>query len=269
MGLDLDAIRKKLASMKSGRAKRLKIVDDKVFNLRIISFPDNDGQPFKERAIYEIGKEWNLLAPSQFDKPDPIKEFTDQLRSRDGKSEDQAKEDWELAKKLFAKVKTHAIVVDRDNEAQGPIIWTFTSAVSQRLYEILLNEDYGDITDVKAGYDLRVSRTTEKNGFKKYTIDPRPKVSPLHKDADKAKEWLDALPSVDGLYKEKSYKELEDILKKFVESGGDDEGAKGKKDDEDDEVQETTRGGSKKEEASSADFSNLDEAFDELERNDD
>ena len=54
---------------------------------RILSFPDNDGQPFKERWFYyNIGNNPGLLAPHQFGKPDPIQELINKLIS-----EDQAK----------------------------------------------------------------------------------------------------------------------------------------------------------------------------------
>jgi hypothetical protein len=220
MALDLNAIRKKLAGMTGNRAKRLKIVDDKTFKLRIIAFPDNDGQPFKERLVYSIGREWNLLAPSQFGKPDPIKELIDQLRNREGKSEEQAREDWSLAKQLFAKVKHHAVVIDRDNEDQGPVIWSFTQSVAKRLYGLMLDEDYGDITDPLSGFDLKVRRIKGDNGFREYTIDARPNKRPLSVDDNKASQWMDNLPSIDGLYVEKSYAELESVLSKFL--NGDD-----------------------------------------------
>jgi len=260
MALDLDAIRKKLSAMSGNRVKRLKIVDDKLFKLRIIAFPDNDGQPFKERLVYSIGREWNLLAPYQFDKPDPIKELTDKLRDRIGKSEEQAKEDWLMAKELFARVKHHAIVIDRANEAEGPMIWTFSRNVAKRLYGIMLDEEYGDITDPETGTDLKVRRTKSDNGFREYTIDPARRESALGTD-DQVNEWMDNLPTIDGLYKEKSYEELDQILLKYM-AGDDGETT-------DDTFTTTERGGKPEESGSSTDdteqsFGDLDEAFKKL-----
>ncbi len=271
MGLDLDAIRKKLAGLSGGnRPKKIKFEDGKQRVLRIVAFPDNDGQPFKERYVYSIGKEWNLLAPFQFGKDDPIKALTDKLRSREGKSESQASEDWNLAKQLLAKMKHHAIVIDRDDEAAGPILWPFSQSVAKRLYEIMLDEDYGDITDLEQGFDLKVKRVKEDNGFRAYKIDPRPKQTPLSKDGDQAAKWLDNLPTdIDGLYKEKSSDELDAILTKYLNGDEEADGASGSTG--------TERGGSSKSSSSSAEtaaagddsvsgqtFEDLDSAFDDL-----
>ena len=273
MGLDLDAIRKKLNKMSGNRINKIKFVDGKQRKLRIIAFPDNDGQPFKERMAYDIGKNWGILALSQYGEPDPIKELTDSLRDRTDKPEAQAKEDWNLAKKLFGKIKHHAIVIDREDEAAGPQIWQFTQSVAKRLYQILLDEDYGDITDISEGFDLKVTRTKEDNGFRKYTIDPRPKVSVLHKDADTVEKWMEAIGTIDidSLFKKKTYAELDQMLQAYL--NGDDEQEAG--------GTGTERGGksesaSEDTETESSDvdvnegktFENLDDAFAALEEED-
>jgi hypothetical protein len=263
MGLNLDAIRARLNQMSGNRTKRIKIVDDKQYRFRIIAFPDNDGQPFKERLVYSIGREWNLLAPGQFGRPDPIKDLTDQLRSRDGKSEVQAQEDWQLAKGLFPKVKHHAIVIDRDNEDAGPQIWTFTQSVAKRLYNIFLDEEYGDITDIDRGTDIKVKRTKADNGFREYAIDPARRDSPLHRDADVVDKWTSNPPDIDSMYKEKSFDELESILRAFLEGDDADTGSS----------MGIERGGnttssSTQEETSSSEattsFDDIDDAFSEL-----
>lgn len=210
--------------------------------------------------MYSIGREWNLLAPSQFGRPDPIKDLTDQLRSREGKSEAQAQEDWQLAKSLFPSVKHHAIVIDRDNEDAGPQIWTFTQSVAKRLYNIFLDEEYGDITDVDRGTDIKVKRTKADNGFREYAIDPARRDSPLHRDADVVEKWMSNPPDVDSLYKEKSFDELESILRAFLEGDDADTGSS----------MGTERGGSDSSSESSDDsteatsFDDIDDAFSEL-----
>ena len=269
MGLDLDAIRKKLAGLSSSnRPKKIKFEDGKQRVLRIIAFPDNDGQPFKERYVYSIGKEWNLLAPFQFGKEDPIKALTDKLRSREGKSDAQAAEDWTLAKVLLAKLKHHAIVVDRDDEGAGPQLWPFSQSVAKRLYEIMLDEDYGDITDLEQGFDLKIKRVKEDNGFRAYKIDPRPKQTPLSSDGELATKWLDNLPAdIDGLYNEKTAEELDTILTSFLNGDEESDGSSGS--------DGTERGGSAKSTSSGSStsgddavsgqtFEDLDSAFDDL-----
>lgn len=270
MGLDLDAIRRKLAGMSGGgRPKKIKFEDGKQRVLRVIAFPNNDGQPFKERYVYSIGKEWNLLAPFQFGKDDPIKALTDKLRNREGKSEAQAKEDWNLAKQLLASLKTHAIVVDRDDEDAGPILWPFGKTVAKRLYEIMLDEDFGDITDIEQGFDLKVKRVKEDNGFRAYKIDPRPRQSPLHKDPDVVEKWMDALPEdVDSLYKEKSFDELDKILTAYLNGDEEADGSSGSDGTErggsSSSSEESTPSSGGDDAESGQTFEDLDDAFNDL-----
>ena len=98
MAIDFDALRKKLGQLsgqnsKRGRSWRPK--EGEEYNVRIIAFSDNDGNPFKERYFYyNIGTNPGLLAPYQFGKPDPIQELITKLR------DEGSKESYELAKKL-------------------------------------------------------------------------------------------------------------------------------------------------------------------------
>lgn len=267
MALDLEAIRKKLDELSGNRMKRLRIVDDKLYRLRIIAFPNNDGQPFKERLVYSIGRNWNLLAPYQFGRPCPIKELTDKLRDRTGKTEEQAKEDWILAKKLLPKTKYHAIVIDRDNQDAGPMIWVFPQSVAKTLYGFMLDEDYGDITCPRSGMDIKVKRTVGDSGFREYDIKVRPSRTPLGTD-DEIRKWMSNLPSVDSLYEEKSYEELDQILKRFL--AGDDI-----EDDSSDDASAERDGDTSTEtdledvEDMDRTFENLDDAFDALMSEDD
>ena len=98
MAVDFDAIRKKLDRL-SGNTKNRSVTwrptEGEEHTVRLLSFPDNDGQPFKELWFYyNIGKERGLLAPNQFGDPDPIQELITKLR------EEGSKESYELAKKL-------------------------------------------------------------------------------------------------------------------------------------------------------------------------
>ena len=117
MAIDLDAIRNKLNQLSGNNSKRSTMwrpQEGEEVTVRLLSFPDNDGQPFQERWFYyNIGNNPGLLAPYQFGKNDPIQELITKLR------DDGSKESYELAKKLYPKMRCYAPVVVRGEEARA------------------------------------------------------------------------------------------------------------------------------------------------------
>ncbi len=263
MAIDFDAIRKKLNKL-SGTNSRQNTMwrpqEGEETTIRLLSFPDNDGQPFKERWFYyNIGNNPGLLAPYQFGKPDPIQELITKLR------EEGSKESYELAKKLYPKMRSYAPVVVRGEEDKGVRLWSFGKTVYQSLLNIMLDEDYGDITDPEDGRDVKVICTKAPGRMWATTeVRPRGKSSPLSSDNSTVKQWTSSLPDLDELYTCKTYEELEKIVNDWL--NGDDTSSEG-----------TSRGNfeSKSTESSSSSstdassdggkYKSLDEAFADLE----
>ena len=261
MAIDLAAIRKKLNQL-SGQNNKKNVMwrpeEGTETTVRLIAYPDNDGQPFKELMFYyNIGNNPGLLAPYQFGKADPIQELITKLR------DEGSKESYELAKKLYPKMRCYAPVVVRGEEEKGVRLWAFGKQVYQTLLNYMLDEDYGDITDPLEGRDVRVTCTKAPGQMWTTTdVRPRGKGSPLHEDSSKAKNWMDNIPDVNDIYSLKSYEELENIINAWL--NGDDE----------EEAKETSRGGSyQQKEKSSSDspdnisskYQSLDDAFADLE----
>ena len=219
MAIDFDAIRKKLNQLSGTNSKRRSMwrpTEGEETTVRLLSFPDNDGQPFKELWFYyNIGNNPGLLAPHQFGKPDPVQELINKLR------DDSSKESYELAKKLYPKMRSYAPVIVRGEEDRGVRLWAFGKTVYQSLLNIMLDEDYGDITDPVEGRDIKVV-CTKAPGRQWATTEVRPRgrQSKLNADAAAAKAWLADIPDLDELYTLKSYDELEKIVNDWL--NGDD-----------------------------------------------
>ena len=229
MAIDLAAIRKKLGQLSGQNSKKNTMwrpEEGSETTVRLLAYPNNDGQPFKELMFYyNIGNNPGLLAPYQFDKPDPIQELITKLR------DEGSKESYELAKKLYPKMRCYAPVVVRGEEERGVRLWAFGKTVYQTLLNYMLDEDYGDITDPIEGRDVRIS--CQKNPGQQWAttdVRPRGKDSPLSEDSSKSKQWLDNIPDVNDLFELKSYEELERIINQWLNA------------DEEDES-ETSRGG--------------------------
>ena len=233
MALDLDAIRRKLNQLSGNSSKRnvmWRPQEGEESTVRLLSFSDNDGQPFKERWFYyNIGNNPGLLAPYQFGEPDPIQELINKLR------DDGSKESYELAKKLYPKMRSYAPVVVRGEEDKGVRLWAFGKTVYQSLLNIMLDEDYGDITDPIDGRDVKVI-CTKAPGRQWATTEVRPrgKASKLCSESSQAKTWIDSIPNLDEMFTLKTYDELEKIVNDWLNgSDADQESSFG-----------TTRGGS-------------------------
>ena len=154
MAIDFDAIKRKLDRLSGNNSSRntmWKPVEGEEHTVRLLSFPDNDGQPFKELMFYyNIPGQRGLLAPSQFGKRDPIQELINKLR------DEGTKESYEMAKKLYPKMRVYAACVVRGEESEGVKIWGFGKTVYQKLLTLMLDEDYGDITDLTNGRDVTI-----------------------------------------------------------------------------------------------------------------
>ena len=104
MAVDFEAIRRKLDQLNGNKGRSSKTwrpQEGEEYSVRLLSFADNDGQPFKEMWFYyNIGNNRGLLAPHQFGKPDPFQELITKLR------DEGTKESYELCKKLYPKMRT-------------------------------------------------------------------------------------------------------------------------------------------------------------------
>ena len=255
MAIDFDAIRKKLDRLNGNNKNRSttwRPTEGEEHTVRLLSFQDNDGQPFKELWFYyNIGKERGLLSPNQFGDPDPIQELITSLR------EEGSKESYELAKKLYPKMRTYAPVIVRGEEDKGVQIWGFGKMVYQALLGLMLDEDYGDITDPTEGRDIKV--VCSKQPGKKWAmteVRPRGKQSKLSSDVAHAKEWLDNIPDISDLYQCKSYDELTKIVNDWLNEG--------ESDSEDSSDSDSSDTPVKTDSSTSSGYNSIDEAFADL-----
>jgi len=257
MALDFDAIKRKLDRLSGNNTSRnvmWKPEEGQEYKVRLLSFPDNDGQPFKELMFYyNIPGQRGLLAPSQFGKRDPVQELITKLR------DEGTKESYEMAKKLYPKMRVYAPVVVRGEEGEGVRIWSFGKLVYQSLLSLMMDEDYGDITDLKTGTDLKIKCSKAPGQqWAKTEVLPVRKASALSSDSKQAKEWVDNIPDINNIFQVKSYDELSNIINGWLngdetENEGSDWTAKNSSEDKD--SSDKDEGGS---------YSSLDDAFSDL-----
>tara|TARA_Y100000310_G_scaffold318118_1_gene371798 strand:+ start:4444 stop:5175 length:732 start_codon:yes stop_codon:yes gene_type:complete len=218
MAIDLAKMREKLqASEDGGRGKR-----DNAFwkpsegdqEIRLV--PTEDGDPFKVFHFhYNMGEaaRGGVLCPKrQFGEECPICEFASNLWKENS---DESKK---MAKGLFVRQRFFTPVIVRGEEDSGVKIWGYGKTIYETLLGLVLNPDYGDITDVDTGVDFTLNYTLPKakGAFPQTNLIPKRKSSKLAKSKDQVKDILNNIPDINEIFQRKSPEDIKMILESFL-----------------------------------------------------
>jgi len=218
MALDLAKMKAKLQESESGGKSK----SDNVWwkpqegdqEIRIV--PTEDGDPFKVFHFhYNLGDgaRGGVLCPKrQFGEECPICDFASKLWQE---GTDDSKR---MAKSLFVRQRFFSPVVVRGEEEKGTRVWGYGKTIYETLLGLVLNPDYGDITDIDSGVDFTLTYTLPKTkgAFPQTNLTPKRKSSSLAKTKAAIKEIVDAVPDIDTLFQRKSPSDVKAILESFL-----------------------------------------------------
>ena len=215
MGIDLKKMRQKLADLhnKGGNGSGARFWKPSVGENVVRILPTKDGDPFKHFHFhYNVGEKAGFLCPKKnFGDDCPVCDFVSKLYN-DGDDESR-----QLARKLVAKSRFFSPVVVRGEDAEGVKVWGYSKTVYENLLQLVLNPDYGDITDPHNGTDLVLTYGKAPGAmFPSTNITARRKTSALSGDSDQMSEFLDSEPDFDKLFEVKSKEDVSAILDKFL-----------------------------------------------------
>ena len=213
--MDINSIRKRLNQLQttSNRTSNLWKPQPGKQIIRVLPYKHNKDNPFIEVFFHFGLNSKTYLSPITFGRPDPIEEFAQKLKTSGNR------EEYQMARKLEAKMRTFAPVIVRGEEGQGVRFWGFGKTVYQELLSVIADPDYGDITDPINGRDVLVEfKTAEEIGasFPKTTIRVKPNQTPIVEDKAKLEGILDNQKDITELYQELSYEELTDVLNQWL-----------------------------------------------------
>ena len=223
MGIDLSKMKAKLDRLQSKGERKSDAFwrpQDGEQTIRIVPTPDGD--PFKEFWFhYEVGDNPGFLSPKKnFGEDDPLDSFIRQLWN------DGSEESVRMAKKLSARQRFFSPVIVRGEEDKGVRLWGYGKMAYQELLNLVLNPDYGDITDPEEGTDLVITYGKPPGAqFPQTNITPRRKTSRMMKSDEDVARSLDSIPDFSTVFDRKTPEQVQAMLDQFLLSEEDAEAA--------------------------------------------
>jgi len=183
--------------------------------IRIV--PTADGDPFKDYWFhYNVGNNPGFLSPKKnFGEGDPLDDFVRKLFN------EGTEESIKMAKSLMARQRFFSPVLVRGEEEKGVRIWGYGKMVYEQLLNLVLNPEYGDITDTETGTDLVLHYGKPQGAsFPQTKLTPRRRSSVLCDDAvggdERCAEMLENIPDFDTLFERKTPEDVGTLLDAFL-----------------------------------------------------
>ena len=247
MGIDLNKMRQKhsaLTNKGGGSNDTFWKPEEGTQTIRIVC--PKDGDPFRDYLFhYRMGADNNtsMISPRTFGRTDPIAEFGNQLWNEGTEASKQE------ARNFFPRMRVFAPVVVRGEEDKGVRIWGFSKTTYESLLNIVLDPEYGDITDPHTGTDIRLEYG-KKAGQMYPTTELRPmrKASKLAKTDNEIDTILETMPDFSEVFPETTTEDAQKLLDQTLEGGSTD----------------TSEGTTKYGDTTTTETNDIDKAFDEL-----
>lgn len=222
MAIDMSKMKSKLNSVQnrgSSRTSQFWRPSDGDQTIRIV--PTADGDPFKEYWFhYNVGKNAGFLSPKKnFGEDDPLDSFVRQLFN------EGTEESIKMAKNLMARQRFFSPVIVRGEEDKGVRIWGYGKTVYEQLLNLVLNPEYGDITDPDSGTDIQLNYGKPAGAsFPQTKLMPSRRTSTICPNITEAEcaELLESIPDFGTLFEKKSSEDVQRMLDEYL---ADDESA--------------------------------------------
>lgn len=181
--------------------------------IRIVA--PKDGDPFKDFFFhYNVGSNSGFLCPNKnYGDPCPVCDFSKKL-FKEGDEESV-----KMAKELMARRRFFSPVLVRGEENLGVKIWGYGKMAYETLLNLVLNPEYGDITDVEQGTDLDLQYgKAPGQSYPQTKLTPKRSTSPVCAEAtpETCKEILDAVPDLSSLFERKTTEEVQSYMDEFL-----------------------------------------------------
>lgn len=218
MAIDLDALRRKHAELNGGPAAGNSNSDflNKFYQIpegsnavRILPGKDEDHEFYAETKIHRItgsdGQTRNYHCRKVHGEACPICDLYYGLW-KTGKQEDE-----DLARKIKPRARYYMNILDRNSDDVK--ILSVGVILFKKIINAMLDEDFGDITDVTKGHDFKIVKEMEAGSpWPKYDqSQPRPKSSPLG-TSQEVDSIMGSLHDIHSLVKLEDYEDCKKVV---------------------------------------------------------
>jgi hypothetical protein len=220
MAIDLDALRAKHAELSnpgSGNANsdflsNFLQLQEGTNAVRILPGKDEDTMFYAETKIHRVpdgqGGVKNVHCRKMHGEPCPLCDSYYSLWKEPNKDED-------LARQIKPRSRYYMNVVDR--ESGGVKILSIGVILFKKIIAAMLDEDFGDITDIAEGHDFKIVKIMEGQWPKYDQSSPRPKSSEAGSKAEVA-AWMDSLHDIHALVKLEEYEDVKNAAMALLPS---------------------------------------------------
>ena len=211
MAIDMKKMRSKLTQLKSRGSGGGNFWKPQDGNQTIRILPTEDEDPFKQFFFhYNVGEGGGFLCPKHnFGDNCPVCGFVKTLYQQ---GDDESKE---VARGLNVKSRFFSPVLVRGEDDSGVRVYGYSKTVYETLLGLVLNPEYGDITDLETGVDLGLQYGKPPGGnFPVTKITPKRQSSSLcdKLSDDQCKEMLESIPDFSTLFERRSSEDVQKLL---------------------------------------------------------
>jgi len=220
MAIDLDALRAKHAelsnpgsgSSNSDFLSNFMQIAEGTNLVRILPGKDEDTLFYAETKIHRVpdenGNVKNVHCRKMHGEPCPLCDAYFSLWKEPNKDED-------LARQIKPRARYYMNVVDRET---GDVkILSIGVILFKKIIAAMLDEDFGDITDLQAGHDFKIVKIMEGQWPKYDQSQPRPKSTETGSKAEIA-AWMESLHDIHALVKLEDYEDVKTAAQALLPS---------------------------------------------------
>tara|TARA_R100000951_G_scaffold30502_2_gene26213 strand:- start:4071 stop:4811 length:741 start_codon:yes stop_codon:yes gene_type:complete len=210
MAIDLDALRAKHEELSGNKPaggnsdflSNFLQLQEGTNSVRILPGKDEDTMFYAETKIHRIpdgqGGTKNVHCRKMHGEACPLCDTYFSLWKEPNKDED-------LARTIKPRSRYYMNVVDRET---GTVkILSLGVILFKKIIAAMLDEDFGDITDIASGHDFKIVKIMEGQWPKYDQSSPRPKSSEAGSKAEVA-TWMDSLHDIHALVKLEDYDDV-------------------------------------------------------------
>ena len=191
------------------------MMDEGTSVVRVLPSKDEDSEFYAETAIHRLNDK-NYHCPRIKGGKCPVCDtYYDMWKEINaiGKETPQGKEMADVARQIKARKRYYLNVVDRrDNSVK---ILSVGQKLFGKVLDCFFDEDFGDITDLKEGWDFKIVKDTQGQWPNYDKSAPKPKPSSAGSDKENA-TYMEELHDIHGLVKVADYDELKSMMTELV-----------------------------------------------------